>query len=1177
MKGRVKIVTVAVVLVIVALSMPSLGFSQTSSTGALTGNTMDASRALIPGAEITLTNEATREARSTVSNENGGYSFPQLAPGSYRLEAALAGFKTAVRSGVLVSVTEITRLDVQLEIGSLTETVTVEAAPVMVQQETSALGRVVGQTVVTSLPLVTRNFTQILGLSTGITMDVTNAGELGRGSGGQVVSKTSVNGARTYDNNFQLDGVDANDFEYSDAGLTPGTPVPSPDAIQEFKVQTSQADASFGRNAGANVNIITKSGTNDIHGTAFEFFRNEALNANDFFYNRAGQKKPVVRQNQYGGTVGGPIRRDKLFFFGSYQGTDQINGLGAGKIKAVCNTSVFSPPLTDDRSAAALGALFAGQTGRNGGVAIKADGSNINPVALRLLNLRLPAETNGALETSLGDLQGRFLFPTPQVIDRTQPFARQGFSAFSIPCTFTENQYMVNADYLQTVKSKFAGKYFRAASLSTVSFVNNPGVPGDPFTLPVLYEVASLAHNYVLSSQVFNELRAGYFRSDLRQRSSSPFKWSDVGVTAPGGSILHDLHPGITITGSYSSTYGTTTYLPQKVFVLEDHLSNIRGSHNFRYGAGTSYRQTDINDQHGASSLNFLSFPDFLLGLDAANNGSSFSNVFSSSYAVSTLETAMRLWDGFAYIKDDWKVGQRLTLNLGFRYERMGHASDAMGDDANFDMNRANPSPPPEGTLAGHVVAHNYNFRTPGYVLPAGITRLDRKDNLIIDGKGQNNWAPRVGFAWQMLPNSNRLLLRGGYGMYYTHSTGLHYFYLGAPNRPTLSQTGLSSATATFQNPFAPLPPALQTGDQRKNFVWSQPPYSPTTAQAVSSLSNDFRPGITQQYSLNIQTEFAKDFLFEIGYAGTRGTHLSSGTSANQAALASPSNPIRGVTTNTVANVPLRVRIQGFQPTGIALLDSTGTSWYNSLQTSVTKRMSKGLQLLASYTWSKNLDTDGAKQFRAGRGGTTPGDQNNPKQRYGQGELSRPHRFVLSYVYQFPNLATQNNVLAKLVHDWSISGVTAIQSGSPMSILYTNSTNVTGITDDRAQMAAGCTYTDLVTSGRLQDRLNQYFNSACLTTPVVVGSDGRATAFGNTGVGIVKGPGQYNTDLSVIRKASLGSNESRRLEFRVEFFNLFNTPQFSIPDTNFSSSTFGQISSTSVNPRFVQLALKLSF
>ena len=318
MKTKIRTIS-AITAVIIVFGLASLGLSQTASTGALTGTTTDATRAVIPGVGVTLTNEATREVRTTVSGESGSYSFPQLSPNTYRLEAALPGFKTAVRSGVRITVTETTRLDIQLEVGAVAETVTVEAAPEMVQRESSALGRVLGQQAVVSLPLVSRNFTQILALSPGITTDVTNAGEIGRGSGGISIGKTTVNGSRTSDHNYQIDGLDANDFQQSGGGLTPGAPVPNPDTIQEFKAQTGLADASFGRNAGASVNIITKSGTNDFHGTLFEFFRNEALNANSWANNYVGTPRPRYRFNYFGANLGGPIKKNKLFFFYNFE------------------------------------------------------------------------------------------------------------------------------------------------------------------------------------------------------------------------------------------------------------------------------------------------------------------------------------------------------------------------------------------------------------------------------------------------------------------------------------------------------------------------------------------------------------------------------------------------------------------------------------------------------------------------------------------------------------------------------------------------------------------------------------------------------------------------------------------------------------------------------------------
>jgi hypothetical protein len=1153
----------AALVVTLTLCLPPLVFSQTGSTGALTGTATDSSGARIPGVDIKLTSDATSETRSAISGESGGYSFLQLAPGSYRLDAALMGFKSAIVSAVRITVTETARLDIQMEVGNLTDTVTVEAAAVMVQQETSALGRVVGEAVVTNLPLVSRNFTQILGLSPGITTDVTNAAELGRGSGGQITARTSVNGSRAQDHNFMINGQDTNDFQQSDNGLSPGAAVPNPDTIQEFKVQTGQADASFGRNAGANVNIITKSGTNEFHGSLFEFFRNEALNANDFFFNRAGQKKPVVRQNQFGGTIGGPIKSEKLFFFGSYQRTDQFNGLAAGKFNAKCSATINSPPLTDDRSAAALGRMFAGQSGQNGGVAVAADGSNINPVALRLLNFKLP--------------DGSYLYPTPQVRDSSQPFARQGFSAFSKPCTFIEDQYMVNLDLLHTDNSKISARAFYALSTQNVEFgVPDANTLGSPLDLDGEFLVATVAHSYVFGPRLFNELRGGVYDSFAGLRHKGALNFADVGINAP---YMFENFPAITITGSYVVSVGQLINYPQATYSVQDHLSYVVGKHNFRLGGGVNRLHTDLDRQVTRAAINFLSFPDFLLGMNAAGNGSQFSNIFSSSYNPGARFKKMRVWDGFAYIQDDMKVSPRLTLNLGLRYERLGGVSEALGINVNFDPNRANPNPPAGGTYEGYIIPKNFccadQFPDSGGI-PPGATQWDNK--LSIDGNGQDNFAPRFGFAWQVFPSSNRLLLRGGYGVYYTHISGnsgplqLGNVFRGGNE----GRTGIDAAAFTFENPFVPLPPRFTMVEE--NHIWAKPPYSPTTVDSQVGMAMDFRPPVTQQYSLNIQSELAQDFLLEVGYVGSRATHLIRGRPRNQALLASPSNPIRGITTNTVANVRQRVPILGFTAAGLTINETAGALWYNGLQASLTKRMSRGLQLMTSYTWSKTMDLDAARSYLAYQGGAQPGDERaGKKQGYGKSETSRDHRLVFSYVYEFPGIANRQGVIGKLMSGWSVSGVTAFQTGTPLTILYTNANNVTGLTGDRAQLAPGCDHSDLVTTGRMQDRLNRFFNPACFTTPRIVGDDGRATAFGNSGVGIATGPSQFNTDLSILKKFSLGSNEKARLEFRSEFFNVFNNPQFSNPESNLSSSAFGQISSTSVNPRFVQFALKLLF
>jgi len=339
----------------------------------------------------------------------------------------------------------------------------------------------------------------------------------------------------------------------------------------------------------------------------------------------------------------------------------------------------------------------------------------------------------------------------------------------------------------------------------------------------------------------------------------------------------------------------------------------------------------------------------------------------------------------------------------------------------------------------------------------------------------------------------------------------------------------------------------------------------------------NFRPAIIQQYSLNAQSELHAGWLLEIGYVGTRGTHLVRQRSLNQALSASPSNPIRGVTTNTVANIPLRIPILGIPPDSLQEMESEGSSWYNGLEVSLTKRMSRGLQFLASYTFSKTMDTDGADVNSTSSGNAlTLGDQNSASQRWGRASFDRTHRFVFSETWDIrgPASAIQHALLG----GWELASVVTIQSGSALTIAYTNADNVFGISEDRAELSGKCTKYQLVTGGPIGSRLSSYFNTSCFTTPPVIGADGIGTGFGDSVTGIANGLGQVNLDLAISKTVLLNwPRENCGLQFRAEFYNAFNDPQFSNPDTNFSSPTFGVISSTAVNPRVGQLALRFSF
>ena len=498
---------------------------------------------------------------------------------------------------------------------------------------------------------------------------------------------------------------------------------------------TGQYDASYGRNAGANVDVITKSGSNQFHGNLFEFFRNEDLNANSFFFNEAGVPRGILRQNQFGGTFGGPILKDKLLFFGSYQGTRQINGVTSG-----CSATFDGAPLTNDRSAAALGALFGGQSGANGGVAVAHDGSNINPVALTLLNLKLP--------------NGTYVVPTPQAIVNGQ-----GQYAFSIPCTYNEDQFMVNVDWLQSSKSKFAAKYFFSDATELQSLIWS-NVPGSPVDGTQNYRNLSVTHDFVFSPTMLNQVEFGFHSIVRGFPSPSSFTFPQIGasVNPESTNFAYIELPNENI-GAFENGFITN-----KAYTLQDTFTYNRGRHNFRFGGGATRTHVPF-DIFVSSIAQFLSFPDLLLGLSAAQNGSAYSNIYDTSSFTGSLGRDYLQYNYWLYAQDDFRVNPRLTLNLGLRYEHPGYLGDQNGKSVGFSFALANPNPPASGSEAGYVLPANYHGP-----IPAGSIKVN--NDWATYGDGQNTLGPRLGFAWQVLPKSTRFVLRGGYGIYYSTQVG---------------------------------------------------------------------------------------------------------------------------------------------------------------------------------------------------------------------------------------------------------------------------------------------------------------------------------------------------------------------------------------------------------------------
>src|ERR1051326_2807518 len=828
---------------IVRLTVLSFVFSigvvaQTASTGALTGQVTDPNGAVVAGAQVTATNESTGAKRDVVTQENGIYSVALLLPGSYKVEIAKQGFKIAVINNVQVNVTETKRLDSQLEVGSMQERVVVVSDAQVLQTESPTLGSVADHEMVANLPLVTRNYTQIVTLSPGISAGVTNAAALGRGSSGESQGNFRAHGASGADNNFQMNGVQINDLQAS-GFLSGGVAVPNPDAIQEFKVQTGLYDASYGRNAGAIVDVVTRAGGNQYHGTVFEFLRNDALNANEFFRNAAGQKKGILKQNQFGFTLGGPIKKDKLHFFGSYQGIRQTNGVGGG---AVSNFN--SPAFTNDRSRAALGALFSGQTGGAGGVAVAADGSNISAPAFALLNMKLP--------------NGQYLIPTPQTVDPTKPFALRGFSALSVPAKFDENQFIIDIDYQQNAKSKFAGRFFYANStqdqpLPPPNLGGSPA-PGFNWLTNNRLRNSSLSHTYIFSPNLINQAEFGFNTTDAPTIQQEVFKWSDVGVTAP---VDNDF-PSAAISGSLTlGGNGQGLNIHQSHATLQDSGTYIHGKHTFRFGGGFTRSNLYIKNFHFLSGLIFLGWPDFLLGFPgtpvaSGGNGSGISNVFASVDLPGLLDRQWQLTDGNAYAQDDIKLTPSFTLNFGLRYERLENLGDLLGRNSGFDVTLANPNPGAGGSVQGYVVSKNLPVG-----VPPGVKQLDNTYG--IRGEHQNNFGPRFGFAWKLpktfIPITNRMALRGGFGTYFTRATGQPFIQLlTAPPFALLRQLqGAPNAAASFTNPFGPALSFPQF-----------PVYSSTTQRSILYIDQAYRPPVAQEFGLNVHTDLGRQFVWTL-------------------------------------------------------------------------------------------------------------------------------------------------------------------------------------------------------------------------------------------------------------------------------------------------------------------------
>ncbi|MBI4457019.1 MAG: TonB-dependent receptor [Acidobacteria bacterium] len=1202
--------------------VPGAALGQGGPRGAIAGMVKDPSGALIPGAQVEIISQETGLTERTVMTGDDGHFRASLLPvGIYKVVVTLTGFAKAEAPDIKVNVAETTDVVINLKVGEITETVTVEGAAVAVQVSAPTTGRIIGPETVSQLPLSTRNFFALLTLSAGANSEMFDSAALGRG---QVT--VTVNGQRAANNNYQLEGINANDFNLP---VLDNVPLPNPSTIQEFKTQTALYDASTGRNAGGNIQVTLKSGTEKYHGELFEFFRNDVLNANDFFNNRDEVERPVLRQNAYGASFGGPVPfMEKFFFFGNWQGTRAASGASAGTF-----FSTTMPVLPSDRSEASLIRTFF-PNGLPPGV------TRLDPVAVGFLNL---AESKCP---GLGG--GGFCIPatagTPGVTETGVNLGRVTRAGLG---TFGADQFTITMDKQLGVNDKITGRWFFSQAEAATPFGGTRSTLRLPRLLPTSNRFLKLGWTRVISPTTINDFRFGFNRFVFAQTPGEPISLGDVGATRGNQSVIPAAFR-IAITGGGAFSFGTDVNDDRggafNTFEWADDFSLTLGKHLIRFGGEASRYQlnrfnrfatrgsvTMRDTAAGAGGENFpalFGFQNFLLGrISGTQGGAGFFNVY------------FRATDFAAYIQDDWKLHPRFTLNLGLRWEGLAFSHDRQNHLSNFrGLYDGDPGPiriiHPERTA---------KVGTPGV---SSCTLLECFD--------KNNFAPRFGFAWDVFGNQ-RTALRGGYGIYYVRTSNQPVLqtFGGLPfNEPSSA----SPFSVTLRNPFPSSRPDSDFPLDQDQVVPRLIGFNGTTGAPIFETVPGITPGTPlsgfffyparnfdapygQHWTLTIQQEVIKDWVLEVGYVGTRGVGLiGPGRPLNPAQVCTNDKPcvipasigsgvsvpagtpgVRknadgsiAITESTVANRNARVQplFMGLANLRGFFQEQAGQSAYHGLQATLSHQFASGLYFQGAYTWSKSIDNGSGSAFVDELNGLLHyGNLEDPKDNFGVSDFDRTHRLTASYNYELPfaRWAGMENrgFWGRLFHGWAITGVTTFQSGTPFTI---DDTGALIINDpegqngvNRATLAPGKTLRDAGNRGDVNKRIDEFIDlSAFIAGGLCVNSQNRIVgsisstdeacdsglaAVGNVGRNSFRGPFQQNWDLSLVKTTKV--SETASVEFRAEFFNIWNHPAFQSPQAqgdnfgNFGivdvSSDDSSIFSTVNRPRIIQFALKIHF